>query len=285
MKLKAVASLGLLAAAFLAIPQRLGAQAPPGPLPPPPESEGRPAERAPQPVAKPKPQLPPRTTLAGPWKLNTDDSDDPQRKVRAAEESTSGNSTGNRFPGGGYPGGGYPGGGYPGGGYPGGGYPGGGYPGGGGGRRNAEQDIQDNPKMQPLIHPADSLNVELKNPEVDVTDDQFHKLVVYTDGRQLPKPTDKTDKNEYVLAQWNGSRLVTDEKSPLGGKMSRTFELSQDGRKLTETLRIDNSRTKTPLVIAYVYDVASSDMPTDDESDPNRPVLKRKSDDDSGSSQ
>jgi hypothetical protein len=138
--------------------------------------------------------------------------------------------------------------------------------------------------MQPLIHPADFLNVDLKNPEVDMTDDQSHKLIVYTDGRQLPKP-DKNDKNEYAVAQWNGSRLVTDEKSPLGGKLSRTFELSPDGREFTETLRIDNSRTKTPIVIRYVYNAASSDMPTDDESDPNRPVLKRKSDDDTNSQQ
>jgi len=52
---------------------------------------------------------------------------------------------------------------------------------------NTRQDIEDNPKMQPLIYSSQSLNIELKNPEVDVTDDQFHKLVLYTDGRQLQK--------------------------------------------------------------------------------------------------
>ena len=128
---------------------------------------------------------PPRTTLAGSWKVNRDQSDDPQQRVRAAESSNSGVTGG--YPGGNYPGGGYPGGpggGYPGGGYPGGGYPGGGNPGGGrrggypsggggpyGGQQNTGHDIEANPKMQPLIHPSGLLSIELKSPEIDVTDD------------------------------------------------------------------------------------------------------------------
>lgn len=137
--------------------------------------------------------------------------------------------------------------------------------------------------MKPLIYPSDSLSIELKNPEVDVTDDQFHKLILYTDGRQLQKSTD--DNRQEVAAHWNGNQLVSDEKSPLGGKMSRTFELSRDGRKLYETLHIDNGRSKTPLVIQNVYDAASSDRQTVQESDPNQPVLKRHPDDSSNSPQ
>src|SRR5580692_1769210 len=76
---------------------------------------------------------PPVTTLAGSWKLNREQSDDPLQRVRAAESSSRGNTggyPGNGNPGSGYPDGGYPGSGYPGGGCPGGGYPGSGYPGG-----------------------------------------------------------------------------------------------------------------------------------------------------------
>jgi hypothetical protein len=269
---------GFLIAASLTSPKRLNAQAAPGPIVPGQSQEQSPAQ-PPQPAAKPKQrQVPARTTLAGPWKLNRDESDDPRQRVRSAEGSSSGNTSG-------YPGGGNTGG-YPGG-YPGGGRRGGNpYPGGGGpygGQRNTGQDIEDNPKMQPLIYASESLSIELKNPEVDVTDDQFHKLILFTDGRQLQKSTDNNHKE--VAAHWNGSQLVSDEKSPLGGKMSRTFELSQDGRNLQETLHIDNGRSKTPLVIRYVYDVASSDMQTGSESDPNRPVLKRRPDDSSNSPQ
>jgi hypothetical protein len=281
---------GFLMAASLIGPPRLRAQAGPGPIAPPQSQGGQSSAQAPQPVAKPKPQLPARKTIGGPWKLNVDDSDDPRQRARAADGGSNnrnnGNYPGGGYPGGGYPGGGYPGGGYPGGGYPGGGYPGGGYPGGGGGggRRNSGQDIEDNAKMEPLLRRPDSLTIELKNSsggavtnEVDVTDNDFHKLILFTDGRQLPKATDEN--NLQVAAHWNGSQLVSDEKSPLGGNMSRTFELSADGRQLYETLHIDNGKSKTPLVIRYVYNVSTEDMQTGEDNDPDRPVLKRHSDD------
>ena len=128
------------------------------------------------------------------------------------------------------------------------------------------------------MRPGESLVVELKNPEIDISDDQSRKLLLYTDGRQLPKNTD--DRREEVAAHWDRSRLVSDEKSPLGGKMSRMFELSQDGRQLDETLRIDYGRSSSPLTIRYVYDAAtSSDIRNNEDSDPNRPQMKRHSDD------
>jgi hypothetical protein len=130
--------------------------------------------------------------------------------------------------------------------------------------------------MQPLIHPSESLSVDLKNPEVDVTDDRFKKLTFYTDGRQLPKKID--EEHPEIAAHWNGGQLVSDEKSPLSGKMSRTFELSGDGRRLYETLHIDHGK-KSPIVIRYVYDAATADVQSGiQEADPDRPVLKRHSD-------
>jgi hypothetical protein len=93
----------------------------------------------------------------------------------------------------------------------------------------------------------------------------------------LQKSKDNND--QEVAAHWDGSGLVSDEKSPLGGKMSRTFELSQDGRKLFETLHIANGRSDTPIIIRYVYDIVGSDTKSEQDSDPNRPVLKRNPDD------
>ena len=65
---------GFLIAASLTSPKRLNAQAAPGPIVPAQSQEQSPAQ-PPQPAAKPKqPQVPARTTLAGPWKLNRDES-------------------------------------------------------------------------------------------------------------------------------------------------------------------------------------------------------------------
>lgn len=130
-----------------------------------------------------------------------------------------------------------------------------------------------NEKLQQFIRPASALSFVLKDAEVDVTDDQYHKLVFYTDGRQLQKPKD--DSYQEIAARWNGSQLVSDEKSPLGGKMGRTFELSADGRQLYETLHIDRAKSRGQLIVRYVYDTPN---PQKQEPDPDQPVLKRHSD-------
>ena len=161
----------------------------------------------------------------------------------------------------------------------GGGYPGGGYPGGRpGGPGYGGQDIENNPKIQPLLRPAGLLNVDLKDQEIDVTEDQYRKLLLYTDGRLVPKQTDNN--REEIAAHWDGNHLVSDEKSPLGGKMSRVYELSEDGRQLYETLHIDNGRSGTPITIKYVYDIPTSDadahIQNPEDSDPGRPTLKRR---------
>jgi hypothetical protein len=135
-----------------------------------------------------------------------------------------------------------------------------------------------------LIRPAGSLSFALKNAEVDVTDDQYRKIVFYTDGRQLQKHTN--DNYQEIAAHWNGGELESDEKGPQGGKMSRTFELSQDGRQVYETLHVDGSKSKGPLVVRYVYDVANlQNVQTGHDSDPDQPVLKRHPDDGNSSSQ
>jgi hypothetical protein len=125
------------------------------------------------------------------------------------------------------------------------------------------------------------MTVKLNGAEIDISGDRVPELVMYTDGRKLPKPT--SDNREEVAAHWEGSQLVSDERSPLSGKMSRTFELSRDGRQLYETLHIDTGRSGAPIVIRYVYDIPLAGISNREDSDPNRPVLKRHADDDNSS--
>src|SRR5437867_3172498 len=69
---------------------------------------------------------------------------------------------------------------------------------------------------------------------------------------------DSRDENYHeIAAKFDGTRLVSDEKDPRGNKMSRTFELSSDGRQLYETLHMTTGRNNTALVIRYVYDMGS----------------------------
>lgn len=205
----------------------LRAQAPPGPLP------GGPPKDAPpdaQP-AKTRPAIKPRDTILGPWRLNTDESEDARQKLQQIpgnDRSSGGYGAAGPRIGGGHPGhGGY-------------------------GRTGNGESPEDLQKMQELMRPANSLAISMTGAEVDVIDDQDRKRALITDGRKLQKPKDAS--YQEIAAKWEGKTLVTDEKDPRGNKMSRRFELSEDGRQLFETIHMTLGSSRSPLVIRYVYD-------------------------------
>jgi hypothetical protein len=229
--------LGVATVALLCVlsPEGLRAQAAPGPLPPTPPSDSRQSVTAPPQAQKPPVQ--PRTSIFGAWKLDRDDSDDPRKKMQDARGGGNGGYGGNRRMGGGYPGGG------------------GGY----GGRRTGSPGMsdEDRERMQELMNPAAALTLAeaKKDVEVDLFDDQQRKWAFFTDGRKLQKSKDAN--YQEIAAHWDGARLVTDEKTPRGDKMSRTYELSYDGTQLYETLHMTVGRNNTPLIIRFVYDQAA----------------------------
>jgi hypothetical protein len=213
----AVATLGLLAASAA------NAQAPSGPLGPPP---GTPVAAAPA-AAPPRPLPPPRTTILGEWRFNKDDSDDPADRERSQD---SGGYNGRTRVGGPFPGGGGP------------------Y----GGHRNGESEEQ-REKMQTMLRPARTMTLSMTGGEVDLVDEAEHKLEFMTDGRKIQKSKDSS--TEEIAAKFDGNRLVTDEKDPRGNKMSRTYELSEDGRQLYETIHLMNNKGNTTRTIRYAYDM------------------------------
>jgi hypothetical protein len=221
-RLTSFAALSLLAAGIA------HAQSPSGPITAAP-AQPNPATTASAPSPAPLPA--PRTTILGAWKFNPDDSDDPSKR-----RQDSGGSNG------GYGGRGRMGGSWPGGG-------GGGY----GGRRGGGESDEQRQKMHELFTPARSMTLSMTGAEVDLLDDRDRKRAFMTDGRKLQKSKD--DSYQEVAAKFDGNRLVTDEKDPRGNKMSRTFELSNDGRELYETLHMTTGRSNSPLVIRYVYDI------------------------------
>jgi hypothetical protein len=224
-------SLTVFAGLILIVPGAVYSQAPPGPVPagqpqPVPASEAKPQEQIPAP--------PPRTIILGAWKFNPDESDDPSKRRQDSRGSNgSGNGGGRGRMGDGWPGGG-----------------GGGY----GGRRGGEEGDEERQKVHELLTPARAITLSMTGAEVDLVDDRDRKRVFMTDGRKLQKSKD--EKYQEIAAKFEGNRLVTDEKDPRGGKMSRTFELSYDGRQLYETLHMTTGRNNAPLVIRFVYDIA-----------------------------
>lgn len=215
------------------------AQAPAGPLPAAQPQAPSTSETQPQAQA-PAPQVKPRTSILGAWKLNRDESDDARKKMQDARGASGGGRGGGvRM---GVPG------------------MGGGPWGGGGGRRGGGQgeNDQDRQQMQEVLDPSRALMLAeaKKDVEIDAFDDQQRKTAIYTDGRKLQKSKDAT--NQEIAAHWDGNRLVTDEKTPSGKKMSRTYELSYDGTQLYETVRLTRGRSDSQVSIRYVYDQADA---------------------------
>lgn len=212
----------------------LCAQAPPGPLTPPPPNPNAPA---PPPPPK-KPEVKARTTIMGLWKFNKDESDDGRAKLaqsRQADNTNRGNSGGGGLGG---PRIGSP-------------WPGMGGPGYGGPRQSG--DVSDS--MGDFINPPHEMKFsqEFDNaPQTLLSDDREHRTTFFTDGRKLEKQKDPD--NIQVSARWDDKKLVTDEKGTHNGKVSRTFELSADGKQLIETVHVADSKGNHPVNVQYVYD-------------------------------
>ena len=241
---------GLLGVLCACVPSHLRAQAPPGPLPPRQSTDTRsapppsPASSPTQPPA-PREKPAPRQNISGYWKFNREASDDARSNIEQARQG------GRRGPSGNAPGGPQGGNGPYGGGQRG-GNPNGGNPGDYGSRNDSE--VQ-SPAMQEYIYPATGVTLVIKDSEVDLSDDAARRRVFYTDGRKLQKPNKDDNNYREVAAHWEGPRLVSDEKSPAGEQVRRTFELSSDGRQLDESISLDATKSRSAVMIHYVYDI------------------------------
>ena len=219
--------------ASLSLSARTNAQAPPGPLP------GTAAQdSASAPAAKaPAPNLPRIKNLAGTWRLNTDDSDDPRKKLQQARG-------GGRGQGGGRSGGAM-----------GGGWPGMGGHGGYGGHRQGGESDEERQKMLLFLQPAQRLNIAQKEPEIDINDDSDRKFTAFTDGRKVEKSKDPG--TQQFDAKWDDYRLVMEGKDPHGNKYQRSYEVLEGNQQLRETLFLKVGRNNTEISIRYVYDLVS----------------------------
>ena len=233
-------AISFLLVAILGTP-RGRAQAPSGPLP---QTAPQDGSMAPPPKA-PAPDVPRTKVLAGTWRLNLDESDDPGKKLQQARGSDSGGQGGGRRGGGGM-GAGWPGGGGMGG--------RGGMGGGGRGMGGGESD-SDRQKMQLFLQPANQLTVSQKEPEIDVTDDDDRKFTFYTDSRKVEKSKDPS--HQDFDAKWEEYRLVAEGKDPRGNKYERSYEVLEGNRQLRETILLKVGRNNTEVSIRYVYDLIS----------------------------
>ena len=207
--------------------------------------------------------------LNGRWEFNKDQSDDAQQKISDAQSTQrSTNASGGGYPGGGA-GGGNPGGG---GGWPGGGggWPGGGggYPGGGGGMgrggmgRRGGQSPRGGSTVSAedwdrLAQDSKFLRLDQRSDQVVVTDDSDHAQTFYPDGKKHDDK-DADGKKVSTKTEWQGDTLVAETKLDHSTKLTQSFRLSDDGKQLYVTSRLENSSLQAPVSVRRVYDLLGS---------------------------
>ena len=229
--------IGCVAAFVLAsfsLSLKTSAQAPAGPLP----GAASQDSSAAVPARAPALNVPRIKNIAGTWKLNVDDSDDPRKKLQQARG-------GGRGQGGGRSGGGISG-----------GWPGGGHGGYGGRGAGGGESAEDRQKLLLLLQPAQQLTVTQKDPEIDISDDSDRKFFAFTDGRKVEKSKDPS--TQQFNAKWDEYRLVMEGKDPRGNKYQRSYEVLEGNQQLRETLFLKVGRNNSEISIRYIYDLVSA---------------------------
>lgn len=218
--------LGLFVAAVLfPIAGRAGAQgAPAGPLPAAtPSDQPSPPSRAATTQAGTQPKI------AGTWKLNKDQSDDPRQKMRQAM----GDSGGGRGTWGGM---------------------GGGQRGGGMGRGRDEGR-----EGGGMMNDFSELTIEQTASSTKVTGSSGSVLALYSSANSTGgNASDSGDAGAPPAAQWQDNRLVVVTQGRRGGSTTRTYELSPDSKQLYVTTKMQNPRFQQPVTIRFVYDAVPS---------------------------
>src|SRR5208282_432816 len=181
-----------------------------------------------------------KPSLAGTWKLNKDQSDDPRQKMQQAMGNSGdgqgqGNGNGGDANGGGRPGRGQG---------------GQGGPGGPGGMMNewaqlTVTQLDANVK----ITGASGRLLGTTTPPDPATDSKGDADASNANGAGQGGP-----RRTPPVAQWQGNQLVAAGR----GGTTRTYELSADGKQLYVTTKITNERLTQPVTYRLVYDSEKS---------------------------
>jgi hypothetical protein len=180
----------------------------------------------------------------GQWKLNPELSDDAREKMREAMPE------GYRGGGRGHGGGGF---GPPGGHRGGGGAGGYGPPPGGGGGWHGGRGASDTSERERLFNPPAEITVTHLEPEISVVETEGRIRNLHPDGKKYKAEGGEAE----VKTRWEGKALVVETSGERGGKVTETWTLDPEKRRLTILLRLE--RPSWPEVsLRRVYDAEAA---------------------------
>jgi len=171
--------------------------------------------------------------LAGQWKLNQKESDNPREKFQQAAAQKGDQKEEHRKSGGAY------------------------------GESKGQGRMRG--KAENLFDAPDSLSIEINNPEVKITDSKGNTRVLYTDGRKSEKVVDK-ERTLTFFAKWEEDALVVTAQGPDGGNLTESYYLSPDGKQLYVKLEMRPVFMDHPITIIRVYDPPAAETQTQTQS-------------------
>jgi hypothetical protein len=101
------------------------------------------------------------------------------------------------------------------------------------------------------------LRVEQRSDQVVVTDDSDRAQTYYPDGKKHDDK-DANGKKVSTKTEWERDTLVAETKLDHSTKLTQSFRLSDDGKQLYVTSRLENSSLQSPVSVRRVYDLLGS---------------------------
>jgi hypothetical protein len=101
------------------------------------------------------------------------------------------------------------------------------------------------------------LRVDQRSDQVVVTDDWDRAQTYYPDGKKHDNK-DANGKKVSTKTEWQGDMLVAETKLSHSSKFTQSFRLSDDGKQLYVTSRLENSSLRAPVSVRRVYDLLGS---------------------------
>jgi hypothetical protein len=102
------------------------------------------------------------------------------------------------------------------------------------------------------------LTIDQTDSMTKVTGSSGHVLALYSATDPGNAKSTSESNASAPSAEWQDGQLVVVTQSDRGGKTTRTYELSPDGKQLYVSTRIDNPRFNEPVTFRFVYDPVSS---------------------------
>jgi hypothetical protein len=112
-----------------------------------------------------------------------------------------------------------------------------------------EQELYDHMSYDKTLH------IELGEPEYVFMYDEGYRRPVYTDGRsQSVSLTGLDEVEDFSMAHWEGNRLVVEARPRDSGFANETYSLTDAGSRLRVEMYIQPGSFTRPVEIVRVYD-------------------------------